>query len=107
MTQIKDPFSYSVGHGFAGISCQLCNHYAFVKKELYSKCTYNNFILNILRDKNGYARGEWFCKNFESNNTFTYAVEEFSTIKDELEDNVLYEACNKEYLRAIPFDELP
>lgn len=120
MKQIKDSFSYSTRWDSAGISCVDCKYCN--RKNIADdwptndlKCYLHTISLNIeLKDKGitpSGIGGDWFCKNFENRNEWPYAfplaVEEFSTIKDDLEDNVLYEACGKEYLRAIPFDKLP
>jgi hypothetical protein len=71
------------------------------------KCTFHNISLNLELGNNGGVAGEWFCKTFvNSGKAFPKALEEFNSIKDQLEENVLYEACQKEYLCMTPFDEL-
>jgi hypothetical protein len=43
--------------------------------------------------KAGYKDGEWFCKKFTNNgNAFSRAIGELETIKDELQEGVLYGA---------------
>lgn len=111
MKQIKDPFSYSVGWGASGIMCSFCTYCVAIRNEITkniqsSKCNLYNISLNIQVSQEGFIRGEYFCKKFDNTNPFPLAVKEFLTIKDELEENVLYEACGKEYLHAIPFKEL-
>lgn len=56
--------------------------------------------------KNGYVSGEWFCKQFNNKNAHEIGIMEFETIKNDLEENILYEACQKEYLCMTHFDEL-
>ena len=56
--------------------------------------------------KTGHVRGEYFCKQFDNIHPFPTAVEEFNIIKNDLEENILYEACQKEYLCMTSFDEL-
>ncbi len=106
MKKIKDIFSYSVGHGAIGISCShKCKYFTYLNKQ--RKCIKHNVLLDIMLNDNGYVKGEWFCKNFEdSGDTHSIGIIEFNQIKDKLEDNILYEACGKEYLCMIPFDKL-
>lgn len=111
MKQIKDIFEIHDKWGI-GLDCCECKHCSNPRKggcwpTNDFQCNLHNISLNIELKENGFLNGEYFCKNFEDLNAFPPAVEEFSTIKDELEDNVLYEACGKEYLLAIPFKELP
>jgi hypothetical protein len=111
MKKVKDIFSYSVGWGSAGVMCSFCK-YLKVKEDKVSGeiilcyCALHKLKLDILRNKDGYFSGEYFCKDFSNENPFPQAVEEFNSIKDQLEENVLYEACQKEYLCMTPFDEL-
>ena len=120
MKKIKDPFSYSARWDSAGIDCVCCKYCN--KKNIKEdwptddlRCNYHSISLNIELHSKGFKKsgieGEWFCKDFqdrgiEDKGAFPRAVEEFNSIKDELEEKILYEACEQEYLCMIPFDEL-
>jgi hypothetical protein len=111
MKKIKDIFSYSVGWGSAGIMCSFCKYLAVKEDRISGEitqcyCALHHVKLDVLRNEDGHFSGEYFCKDFNSKNLFPEAAEEFNSIKDQLEENVLYEACQKEYLCMIPFDEL-
>jgi hypothetical protein len=112
MKKIKDIFSYSIGWGSSGVMCSFCKYSLGevnqeTKKIKSMKCTLHNIILNIQINSDGYIEGEYFCKNFYNTNPFPKAVEEFKNIKNELEENILYEACEEEYLIGISFENLP
>ena len=111
MKNIKDIFSYSARWDSVGLSCTYCQHCN--KKNVegdwptnFLKCNLHNISLNIELREDGYLSGAWFCKAFTDNGAFPKAVEELSLIKNQLEENILYEACQKEYLCMTPFDEL-
>jgi len=114
MNKIKNPFTYSVGHGFIGLSCgHRCKYFIFDKKSNERKCLLYKLLLNhIMLNEHGSIRSEFFCKkyeNFKSENSsgaHEIGIIEFETIKNKLEDNILYEACHKEYLCITPFDEI-
>jgi hypothetical protein len=114
MKKIKDPFSYSVGHGAIGISCDhLCKYFKYniLTKERF--CLRHHVKLNnVFIGDDGFREGEFFCTDYEncinniSKGAHKLGLEEFNSIKDELEENILYEACGKEYLCMTPFDEI-
>ena len=114
MKKIKNPFSYSVGHGFAGQSCSHhCRFFNYNKNTKIRACALHKLNLNnVFLTEDGYVRGEFFCCNYENlideNNYGAHKVglEEFKQIKNELEENILYEACQKEYLCMTPFEEI-
>ena len=114
MRKVRDIFSYSVGHGAIGISCDhRCRFFSYNKKTKQRKCLIHNILLNdIFLTKQGYVKSEFFCNNYENfaNKESLGAHEtgliEFNNIKNQLEENILYEACQKEYLCMTSFDEL-
>jgi hypothetical protein len=114
MKRIKNVFTHSVGFGFLGLSCgHYCKYFHYNKDTKERKCVlYNLRLNNIFLNKDGYVRGEFFCNHYQdlSNNPYESAhpsgLEEFNKIKPQLEDYVLYEACQKEYLCMISFDEI-
>jgi hypothetical protein len=55
--------------------------------------------------KSGYKEGEWFCKDFTNNGkASSMAIGELETIKDELQDGVLYGAYGEgRILKEYPF----
>ena len=112
MKKTKDRFSYGVGWGCAGISCSFCKHSLArrnedTRKVKSAKCTLYNISLNIRINEGGHIEGEYFCKNFTDKNAFPQGLEEFNQMQDELEENVLYRAIGEDYLKAIPFKDLP
>jgi len=107
MKKVKDPFSYGARWDSAGINCVYCVYCKSVgMPPIELSCTFHNVSLGLELGKSGGINGEWFCKAFTDNGAFPKAVEELSLIKNQLEENILYEACQKEYLCMTPFDEL-
>ncbi|UFH58044.1 hypothetical protein [Sulfurovum mangrovi] len=112
MKVIRDIFSYSYGHGAIGLTCNYCIYYKFnedleIGSLKRSYCSLHNFSLKIMRNEEDRILGEWFCKQFENKNAFEWGLKEFYQLKDELEDNVLYQACGKKYLNGTYFKDLP
>ena len=109
MKKIKDSFSYSVGHGAIGISCShKCKYFSYSKEKKKRKCIKYNLSLDLIMVKDdGFIKGEYICNGYEDNGAHEIGLIEFYKIKNELEDNILYEACGKEYLCMTSFDVLP
>ncbi len=114
MKRIKDILLYKCRWDSLGVNCVFCKYH--VSKGLpitYLCCKKYSLSLNIelCINKDGIAGGicgEWFCKDFEDDgNACPDGIKEFEKIKDQLEENVLYEACQEEYLCMIPFSKLP
>ena len=67
--------------------------------------SYIHISLNIELNDDGYLEGEWFCKGFvdkdQSPQAFKTALEEYSKVQNELEENVLYRAYQEEYLNTM------
>ena len=112
MKKVKDSFSYSARWDSIGLSCCFCKYYDFTIDTLTNnlksiRCNLHNISLDIELTEDGFLEGEWLCKNYEDiGKSFPDGVKEFSSIKDELEEKVLYKACAKEYLEAVSFNEL-
>lgn len=109
--KIKDPFSYSIGHGAAGISCSDCTLFIFdpSKRDCDEKkrwCKLHNISLNMMVDAHGYLRGEWFCSSFLSSKVSGLSIAEFETIKGAMKEGRLYQACAKEFLHFIDIVEV-
>ena len=57
-------------------------------------------------------KGEFFCKNYcnyiddFTKGAHLIGLEEFKKIQPQLEEGILYEACQKKYLCMIPFEKL-
>jgi hypothetical protein len=115
MKKVKDVFQYHEKWGTGG-GCYCCKysriHYG-IQTDWPVKgmnCVlYNINLSNMLID--GYLGSDFFCKNIiidKFSDCFDLDIFQtsFQIIKDQLEENVLYEACQKEYLCMIPFDEL-
>ena len=91
---MKDPFSYSARWDSIGLDCSNCKKFfgpdkwPDVKREL--KCLHHNVSLEIELREDGYMEWEWFCKEFENKDAFPKAIEELESIKDKLDDKILY-----------------
>lgn len=97
-SKIKDPFSYSFGHGAAGLSCSDCDFFEYCKESNSRHCNKHDKCLNMQVDSNGFVRGEWFCNSFQSNEIAKLAQSEFDSIKLELDSKSIYKACARGYL---------
>ena len=113
MKKIKDIFEYHEKWGIGG-GCYCCEysiiHYGD-KMDWPSKgidCVLHNLNLDDLLI-NGYLGSDFFCKNItfnETANCFDLDIFKtaFDTIKNNLEEQILYEACQKKYLCMTSFD---
>ena len=104
--KIRDPFSYSMGHGAAGVSCSDCDFFKFdPSKSNEDKekrwCKLHDITLNVMVDVNGYLRGEWFCSNFSSSKVSSLSILEYESVRDSLKEGRLYQACAKEFFEFI------
>jgi len=111
MKNVKDIFSRSIGWDVTGVMCSFCRYSKgtrnFETKKVESvTCTLHHLNLKMQVSKTGHVKGEYFCKQFDNVHPFPTAVEEFEQIKNELEENILYEACQKEYLCMTSFEEI-
>jgi len=106
MKKIIDPFSYSVGHGALGLSCADCMYYEFNADPINRWCKLHKSSLNVMVDENGYLSGEWFCKSYVDNGAHEIGKNEFESIREELEEDILYQACQEKYLSMLSFDEI-
>ncbi len=111
MKRIKDCFCYHDKWGIGG-SCIDCIYASISScdKECWPIsnlcCKLHDISLNgIIKD--GYLYKETFCKNMKYTDVWSKFEICFLEIKDQLEENVLYEACQEEYLCMIPFSKLP
>ena len=116
MKKIKDLFKYmdQRGIGLSCVDCKFCN-----KKNISEDwptdniwCNLHNNSLNIelidKGEKKSYLEGEWFCKDFIDNNSaLPQALKDCANIQNELEENILYEACREEHFKGMLFDDLP
>jgi hypothetical protein len=108
---IRDTFSYSYGHGAIGLTCNHCAYYKYngdleIGSFKRSYCSLHNFSLKIMRNEKDRIFGEWFCKQFKNKNAFEWGLKEFNQLKDQLEENILYQASGKENLKGIHFKDL-
>lgn len=106
MKNIKDIFEYHDKWGIGG-DCGLC--FYCNKRNTQEDwpadnlgCNYHKIDISI-ELTNGYLNGQYFCKNMKIIYSRPEFYSSFNQIKDELEEDVLYEACEKEYLKSIPF----
>ncbi len=107
---IKDPFSYSARWDSVGLNCSNCNHFQGPEKwpdlnKIYS-CRLHKISLAIELRIGGYMSSEWFCKQFDSKNAFPKAVTEFNSIKDFLQNEILYNTNRNGNLIEYKFNEL-
>lgn len=112
--KIVDTFEYHDKWGIGGdcVYCKFCNKQS-VKEDWPTddlRCNLHKISLNIeLRNygvRPSYLNGQYFCKSMEIVDSWEEFSNTFNTIKDDLEEDILYEACDKEYLCMTPFDEL-
>jgi hypothetical protein len=101
---ISDPFSYYGRFDSMEFDCSLCKHFSpppewpDINKVL--QCMFHNISLDFELGSNCYMLGQWFCKHFEpAKAPFKWkALEEFETIKDEMEEATIYRGNNGNYL---------
>jgi len=112
---MKDIFEYHEKWGIGG-GCYCCEHCTIhygVKTDWPATgmdCNLHNISLNDALI-NGYLGKDFFCKNIKINEysdclDWDIFKTTFNNIKNQLEENILYEACQKEYLCMTSFDEL-
>jgi hypothetical protein len=101
---IADPFSYYGRFDSMEFDCSMCKYYSPPPKwpdvNKVSQCNFHNISLAFELGATGYKLGMWFCKHFEpAKSPFTKrALEEFETIKDEMEDAIIYSGYNGNFL---------
>jgi hypothetical protein len=108
---MKDPFSYSARWDSVGLDCTFCKHQSDAKWPNIAKdykCNLHKISLAKEIGENGFKDGEWFCSEFSNNGKAnSKAVDEFKTIKHELNPDILYGAYGiGQQLKEIPFVDL-
>ena len=113
---LKDTFAYTARWDSVGLDCSYCSHFVgpaeWPDKARESRCRFHRISLAVEIGRNGYKEWEWFCKNFEDINTkeqcaYPPAVEHFVSIRNHLQDRILYRLHGKEgYLVEYPFEDI-
>lgn len=84
--------------------CSMCAHFLGppewpdVKK--VSRCGFHEIPLDFELGANYYKLGTWFCKYFKPDRAAYRwpALEEFETIKEGMEDNIIYSGYDGKFL---------
>jgi hypothetical protein len=101
---IADPFSYYGRFDSMEFDCTLCKHFMPPPKwpdiNKVLRCNYHQVSLDFELRSSCYMGGQWFCKHFEAaRSPFRWkALIEFETIKNELEENMIYRGGNGDFL---------
>jgi hypothetical protein len=110
MKKIIDIFEYHDKWGIGGncTCCEYSNVHHGVQDDWPAEnmnCGLHKINLNI-ELSNGYLDEEYFCKDMKILESSYLFNNIFNIIKNNLEYNILYKACNEEYLRMISFDDI-
>lgn len=101
---VADPFSYYGRFDSMDFDCSLCKHFQGPPKwpdvNKVSRCNFHNISLDFELGNNGYKTGEWFCKYFKfPKASFSWrGLSEFETIRNELEEAIVYRGSNGKFL---------
>jgi hypothetical protein len=101
---IADPFSYYGRFDSMEFDCSMCKHFVEpldwpdINKVI--RCNFHDISLDFELGPKCYKLGTWFCKQFEPAKTDTnwLALEEFETIRDELQEATIYRGYNGKFL---------
>jgi hypothetical protein len=101
---IDDPFSYYGRFDSMDFDCTLCKNFLSPPKwpdvNKVLRCNYHNISLAFELRSNCYMGGQWFCKHFETAKApFEWnALTEFETVKNELDETIIYRGGNGKFL---------
>jgi hypothetical protein len=101
---IADPFSYYGRFDSMDFDCTLCKHFVgpakFPDLNRTIRCDFHKISLAFELGGNCYKAGAWFCKHFEPAKAPLRwrALTEFETIKNDLEENIIYKGGNGSFL---------
>ena len=93
---VIDPFSYEARWDSIGLDCSTCKYFKGpekwpdTQKEL--RCLKHGISLDFELGDKCYKINEWFCKYYSVNNNgcFPAALVQLETIRQTLEENIIY-----------------
>ena len=109
---VKDVFPRNDRWDSVGLYCIKClyiRNNKWPNEERNLACGFHNISLTVELGDNNRLNGSWFCKNYTNDGSANVeALKGFFTIRDQLDDKVLYKFTSPGAdLFEVPFEKIP